>query len=56
MPAKCTPYVKNYKIQIYDELYNLVVGNRLKIPYHRLLRDEMLHLQRKYTNNGYKVY
>jgi hypothetical protein len=43
-------------MQIYDELYNLVVGNRLKIPYHKLLKDEMLYLQRKYTYNGYKVY
>ena len=56
IPSKCTPYVKQYKTAIYDNLYNLVISKRLKIPYHRLLKDEMLNIQRKYTHNGYRVY
>ncbi len=56
IPAKCTPYLRHYKMAIYDELYDLIIGNRLRIPYHRLLKDEMINLQRKYSNNGYKVY
>ena len=56
MPAKCTVFERKYKMQIYDELFSLVIGHKLQIPYHRLLKDEMLNLQRKYTHNGYKVY
>jgi len=56
MPAKKTAFSKRYKNIIYDELYRLAVGERLKIPYHNFLKGEMMNLQRKYTPNGYRVY
>jgi hypothetical protein len=43
-------------MKIYDELYKLVVEGRLVIPYHELLKDEMVNLQRKYGARNYKVF
>ena len=54
IPAKCTKFDNTYIMKIYDELYNLVVSKKIIIPYHKLLRDEMLGLQRKQTPRGYK--
>ena len=56
IPAKKTAFNRRYKNIIYDELYKLVIEGKIKIPYHPLLRGEMLSLQRRYTANGYKVY
>lgn len=56
IPAKCTPFSKRYKVQIYDELELLVNQKKLKCPYHKTLKLEMLHLQRKYLNSGYRIY
>ena len=56
IPSKCTHYNSRYKMQIYDELYNLVIGHRIRIPYHELLRNEMLNLQRKWLASSYRVY
>jgi len=54
--AKETRFTKNYKTQIYDELYNLIVSDRIWIPPHKLLKNEMIHLQRRFTEIGYKVF
>ncbi len=56
IPAKMTRFTKRYKIIIYDNLYDLVSANRMQIPAHALLHDEMLYLQRRYTATGYKVF
>lgn len=56
IPAICTRFGKHYKIQIYDELYKLVSEERLKLPYIKLLHDEMMHLQRKFMAQGYRIY
>jgi len=52
--AKCTKFDNKYIRAIYDELYSLVVSGKIVIPYHKLLMDEMLNLQRKPTPRGYK--
>jgi hypothetical protein len=42
---------------IYDELYNLVTNDRIRIPFHGILKSEMTNLQKKYTGGtGFKVY
>ena len=57
IPAKCTHFSKKYKMTIYDELYNLVISGRLRIPPYALLRDEMFNLQRKFIPpSGYSVF
>jgi hypothetical protein len=56
IPAICTRFNKQYKIQIYDELYKLVAQEKLKLPYIKLLHDEMLNLQRKFMAQGYRIY
>jgi len=57
IPAKCTHYSKKYKMTIYDELYNLVISGRVRIPPYILLRDEMFNLQRKFMPpSGYSVF
>lgn len=56
IPSKMTRFTDKYKMNIYTELYNLVISGRLKIPMHSLLRNEMLNLRRKFTPNGYKVF
>lgn len=52
--AKCTKFNNRYIMTIYDELYSLVVSGKIIIPYHKLLMDEMLNLQRRPTPHGYK--
>ena len=56
IPAMCTRFNKHYKIQIYDELEQLVANEKLKLPYVKLLHDEMMNLQRKYMAQGYRIY
>ena len=51
-----TPFTKQYKNIIYDNLYQMIIQKRLLIPNHLLLKNEMKNLQRKWLNNGYKVY
>ena len=55
IPSKCTRFSQKYKMQIYTELYNLVVSGRLALPGNELLKQEMVSLQRKFTPNGYRV-
>jgi phage terminase large subunit-like protein len=56
IPAQETRFSKPYKIQIYDELHKLVAHEKLKIPHHKILKDEMLNLQRKFMPSGYRIY
>jgi len=56
IPYKRTPFNSKFTKNIYDELYNLVVAGKLFIPHHDLLMKEMIYLQRKNTNYGYKIY
>jgi hypothetical protein len=59
IPAMETIFNKNYKIQIYDELYALVTHNEQKLilpPECELLKNEMLNLQRKFMGQGYRIY
>jgi hypothetical protein len=55
LPAKCTRFNNRFKMAIYDELYNLVVGGKIVIPYNDLLMNEMINLQRKMTPTGWRV-
>jgi hypothetical protein len=55
IPAKETPFSRSYKQQIYDNLYQLAINKKLLIPEYKLLYHEMKNLQRKWTENGYKV-
>ena len=55
MPAKEKPFSRQYKQQIYDNLYQLVINKKVIIPTYKLLYNEMKNLQRKWTENGYKV-
>jgi hypothetical protein len=56
IPAKMTRFTKRYKIIIYDNLYNLISANKIDIPHHELLKNEMLYLQRRYLPTGYRVF
>lgn len=56
VPTKMTPYNKQYKNLIYDNLYQIAVQGKLFIPNHILLKNEMKNLQRKWLDSGYKVY
>ncbi|MAG28504.1 hypothetical protein CMI47_23495, partial [Candidatus Pacearchaeota archaeon] len=56
IPAKMTRFTKRYKIIIYDNLYNLVSANKIDLPHHELLKNEMLYLQRRYLPTGYRVF
>ncbi len=57
IPAMETKFNRHYKMLIYTNLYDLVVGKKLLIPFHQHLKNEMINLQRKYTPGGpgYKV-
>lgn len=56
IPTKMTAYNKQYKNLIYDNLYQIAIQKRLLIPNHLLLKNEMLNLQRKWLDSGFKVY
>lgn len=56
IPHKMTRFTSRYKNIIYKELENLITENRILIPYHELLKDEMVSLQRKFTSTGFKVF
>jgi len=56
VPAKMTPFNRKYKMAIYKEFEMLLNAERVIIPWHELLRDEMISLQRKFDAQGFKVY
>lgn len=56
IPHKCTRFVRSYKMKIYSELYHLLSEERIICPYHPLLMDEMLNLQYRTTENGFKIF
>lgn len=55
IPAKESAFSRQYKQQIYDNLYQLVINSKILIPEYELLRLEMKNLQRKWTETGFKV-
>jgi hypothetical protein len=55
IPNKETKFNTIYKWTIYKELENLINSKRLFVPYHDLLYNEMISLQRKFTANGFKI-
>jgi hypothetical protein len=55
IPNKMTRFTHIYKNQIFKELENAVNGEKLKIPYHHHLKQEMLELQRRFVSNGFKI-
>jgi len=55
IPAKEVFFSKKFKMAIYDELYNLIVTERIKIPYNVLALNELLCLQKTPLINGYRV-
>ncbi len=55
IPNKETKFTSSYKFKIYKELENLVNSHRILIPYHQVLYNEMVELQRKFTPSGFKV-
>ena len=56
IPAIRKPFNRKYKMMIYNELANLINSHKIKIPYHNLLRNELLTLQRKFDATGFKIY
>lgn len=56
IPMRKTHFSHRYKFRIYTELHTLVTQKKLKMPYHRLLRDEMLNLQKRYIGNTFRVF
>ena len=57
IPSKCTKFNGRHIMNIFGELYNLVVGGKLEIPYHDLMCREMLALQKRPTaSGGFRVY
>lgn len=56
IPNKVTRFTRMHKIAIYDQLEQLVIAGKIKIPYNMLLKAEMTELQRRYDSTGYKVY
>ena len=55
VPAKCTHYSSQYKMAIYTQLEVLMNSDKIWIPRHKLMMDEMIHLQRKITVKGFRV-
>jgi intein/homing endonuclease len=55
VPAKCTHFSAQYKMAIYTQLEVLMNSDKIWIPRHKLMMDEMLHLQRKITIKGFRV-
>lgn len=56
VPHSLLRYNPSKKMKIYTELQNLMVGKKIFCPHHKLLREELLSLQKKITERGFKVY
>lgn len=55
IPAKKYTYNQRNKMTIYNEFLQLAARGKVKLPYLKLLKDEMIHLQKKSLGNGFKV-
>ena len=44
----------NNEMTIYNEFLQLAARGKVKLPYLKLLKDEMIHLQKKSLGNGFK--
>ena len=56
IPAKLARFTQKYKMHIYTELYNLVISEKIEIPRHKLLQNEMINLQKRFSPNGFSVF
>ena len=61
LPAQLTVFGQKFKMQIYQELYNLLAEGKIIIPDDgsegsKLLKQELYNLQRKDTYQGWKVF
>jgi len=59
IPTKMTPFRKQYKMKIFDQLEHLLVNNQLALPYkgphYEQLERELKCLKRIYTPTGFKI-
>jgi len=54
---KLLRYNRANKVKIYSELENTIIEGKMKIPYHRVLEQEMMGLRRKFTgSSGFSIY
>lgn len=56
IPAQMKQFNPKFKMQIYKELEEILNSGRLIIPWHELLYNELLYLQRKFYETGFKVF
>jgi hypothetical protein len=56
IPAKETPFTGTYKMQIYNNLKTLVEQGKVFIPPYDLLQREMINLQCKRRDFGFRIY
>jgi len=59
IPVKKTPFRKQYKMLIYDNLHDLFVNNQIALPnkgpYVQLMEMELKCLKRVYSPTGFKI-
>jgi hypothetical protein len=59
IPTKITPFRRDYKMKIYDQLEHLIVNHQLalprKTPYSQMLEQELKCLKRIYLPTGFKI-
>ncbi len=59
IPTKMTPFRKQYKMQIFNQLEHLLVNNQLALPYkgphYEQLERELKCLKRIYSYTGFKI-
>jgi len=59
IPTKMTPFRKQYKVQIYNQLEHLLVNHQLALPnkgkYAEQMEKELKCVKRIYTSNGFKI-
>lgn len=56
IPAKKFTYNQRNKMMIYNEFLQLASNSKVKLPHLKLLKDEMVHLQKKPLGNGFRIY
>lgn len=59
IPTKITPFRREYKTRIYDQLFDLLVNHQLalprKTPYSQMMEMELKCLKRIYLPTGFKI-
>lgn len=56
IPHALLRYNQTQKMKIYSELQNLMIGKKIKCPHHKLLKEELLSLQKKPVARGFKIF